>query len=124
VLALYQYPKCSTCRNALRWLDGHGIRYQSIDIVARPPSAALLEQVLERSNLPMARLFNTSGQSYRQGNYRERLKQMSRSEALAALANDGKLIRRPLLISPDCVLVGFDEHAYERALAALGSSNE
>jgi arsenate reductase len=122
MLAVYQYPKCSTCRNALNWLDGHGIRYESIDIVARPPSLALLEQVLGRSGLPLARLFNTSGQSYRQGNYRERLKQMDRREALAALAADGKLIRRPLLIAPELVLVGFDESAYESAIADLRAS--
>jgi arsenate reductase len=124
MLVVYQYPKCSTCRNALRWLDGHAVRYESIDIVDNPPSAALLEQVLERSGLPMARLFNTSGQSYRQGNYRERLKQMSSAEALSALANDGKLIRRPLLISPEVILVGFDASAYERAIAALAASSD
>jgi arsenate reductase len=69
----------------------------------------------------VARLFNASGQSYRQGNYKELLKQMSRSEALAALARDGKLIRRPLLISPELLLVGFDEAAYERAIQALSA---
>lgn len=115
MLTVYQYPKCSTCRNALRWLDARGVRYESIDIVAAPPSAALLEEALERSGLPLARLFNTSGQSYRQGNFRERLKQMSRAEALAALAADGKLIKRPLSISPELVLVGFDEEAFRRA---------
>jgi arsenate reductase len=122
MLAAYQYSKCSTCRNALNWLDAHGIHYERIDIVDNPPSIALLEQVLERSGLPLARLFNTSGQSYRQGNYRERLAQMSRHEALAALAGDGKLIKRPLLIAPELVLVGFDASAYEGAIAALRAS--
>jgi arsenate reductase len=124
MLVVYQYPKCSTCRNALRWLDGHGIRHERIDMVASPPSAALLEQVRQRSGLPVAKLFNTSGQSYRQGNYRERLKRMSAAEAIEALANDGKLIRRPLLISPGVVLVGFDADAYERELEALRASDE
>jgi arsenate reductase (glutaredoxin) len=119
MLIAYQYPKCSTCRNALNWLDGHGIRYESIDIVDSPPSVAVLEQVLERSGLPLARLFNTSGQSYRQGNYRERIKQMSQREALAALAGDGKLIKRPLLITPELALVGFDASVYESAIAKL-----
>jgi arsenate reductase (glutaredoxin) len=119
MLVVYQYPKCSTCRNALRWLDGHGVRYECIDIVTHPPSAALLEQIRRRSGLQVARLFNTSGQSYRQGNYRERLKRMSVEEAIEALASDGKLIRRPLLISPGVVLVGFDADAYAGELAAL-----
>jgi arsenate reductase len=122
MLIAYQYPKCSTCRNALNWLDGHGIRYESIDIVDSPPSIAVLEQVLERSGLPLARLFNTSGQSYRQGNYRERIKQMSQREALAALAGDGKLIKRPLLITPELALVGFDASVYESAIAKLRAS--
>jgi arsenate reductase (glutaredoxin) len=115
---VYQYPKCSTCRNALRWLDAHGVAYESIDIVASPPPAPLLERVLSRTGLPLQRLFNTSGQSYREGNYRERLQHMSRSEALAALAADGKLIKRPLVLGPDLALVGFDPDAYESTLGS------
>jgi arsenate reductase len=115
-LKIYQYSKCSTCRNALRWLDAHGVAYESIDIVTSPPPVRLLEQVLQTSGLPLQRLFNTSGQSYRDGNFRERLQSMSRSEALAALAADGKLIKRPLVIGPDLALVGFDASAYEAAL--------
>lgn len=118
MLTVYHYPKCSTCRNALRWLDAHGVRHERIDIVEKPPSRELLGRVLEQSGVPIARLFNTSGQSYREGNYKERLKQMSRAEALAALAADGKLIKRPLVISPELVLVGFDEGEYEAAFDA------
>jgi arsenate reductase (glutaredoxin) len=119
MLAVYQYPKCSTCRNALRWLTAQSVPFESIDIVSAPPSVELLEQVLEQSGLPVTRLFNTSGQSYRDGNYKERLKQMSRAEALAALAADGKLIKRPLVLGEALALVGFDASAYEAALAQL-----
>ena len=122
MLLVYQYPKCSTCRNALSWLTAHGVPYERIDIVTSPPSAAALEDALARSGLPLARLFNTSGQSYRDGNYRDRLPRMSRAEALAALAADGKLIKRPLLISPERVLVGFDEAAYQAAFGATPSA--
>ena len=115
MIAVYQYPKCSTCRSALKWLDAHGVKYERIDIVASPPSKATLEQLLERSGLPIARLFNTSGQSYRDGHFKERLPKLSRAEALAALAADGKLIKRPILITPDRVLVGFDQSAFESA---------
>jgi arsenate reductase (glutaredoxin) len=118
MLTVYQYPKCSTCRNALRWLDAHGVPHERVDIVASPPSVAQLAQVLERSGLPVARLFNTSGQSYREGNYKERLKQMSVDQALAELAADGKLIKRPLLVSGEQALVGFDATVYEKALGA------
>jgi arsenate reductase (glutaredoxin) len=122
MLAVYQYSKCSTCRNALRWLTAQSVPFESIDIVTAPPSVALLEQVLEQSGLPVTRLFNTSGQSYRDGNYKERLKQMSRAEALAALAADGKLIKRPLVLGAELALVGFDASAYEAALAQLRAS--
>ena len=118
MLTVYQYPKCSTCRNALRWLDAHGVPYERVDIVASPPSVAQLAQVLERLGLPVTRLFNTSGQSYREGNYKERLKQLSVEEALAELAADGKLIKRPLLISGEQALVGFDATAYAKTLGA------
>lgn len=121
MLTVYHYPKCTTCRNALRWLDAHEIRHERVDIVQAPPSVALLGRALDRSGAPLARLFNTSGQSYREGNYKERLKQISRAEALAALAADGKLIKRPLVISDELVLIGFDEEEYA---AALGVSNE
>src|SRR5262245_16907974 len=118
MLAVYHYPRCSTCRNALSWLDARGIRYERVDIVTAPPSAELLERVLERSGLPLARLFNTSGQSYRDGNFKQRLPGLSRAEALAALAADGKLIKRPLVVSDDLALVGFDAAAYAAALAS------
>jgi len=123
MLTVYHYPKCSTCRNALRWLDAHGIRYERIDIVTTPPSSALLGRVLEQSNAPIARLFNTSGQSYREGNFKQRLPELSEAQALSALASDGKLVKRPLLLAPDRALVGFDEGAYEAAFGrrAAGS---
>jgi arsenate reductase (glutaredoxin) len=124
MLTVYHYPKCSTCRNALRWMDAHGIRHERVDIVEKPPSIALLRQALDRSGLPIARLFNTSGQSYRDGNYKERLPQMSREEALAALAADGKLIKRPLVLSSDVALVGFDEGKYGEALDALRATGK
>ena len=123
MLAVYQYPKCSTCRNALRWLTAQGVKYESIDIVASPPSLSVLESVLSKSGLPVAKLFNTSGQSYREGNYKERLKSASEAEALAELAKDGKLIKRPLLVSKRVVLVGFDPEVYANNLKELQASD-
>jgi arsenate reductase (glutaredoxin) len=119
MLSVYQYGKCSTCRTALRWLTTHEVAYRSIDIVTSPPSAATLAQILERSGLPISKLFNTSGQSYREGNYKERLKGMSEKDALLSLAADGKLIKRPLLISDALVLVGFDADVYTSKLSQL-----
>jgi arsenate reductase (glutaredoxin) len=113
---IYQYPKCSTCRKALQWLDRKGVRYEKTDLVATPPSLASLRDLHRRSGLPINKLFNTSGESYRNGNFKERLARMSESEALAALASDGKLIKRPIVDTGSTVLVGFDEKTYAKAL--------
>lgn len=113
MLVVYHYPKCSTCRKALAWLDEHQVAHDRVDVVAQPPSAATLKKVLARSGLPIGKLFNTSGQSYRNGGFKARLATMSEREALAALADDGKLIKRPLVLGDDFALVGFrpDEYA-------------
>jgi len=109
---VWQYPKCSTCRQALKWLQARGVKAETPDITATPPSASKLRELLKRSGLPIARFFNTSGESYRAGGFKERLKSMTEAEALAALAADGKLIKRPLVDTGTAVLVGFSEDAY------------
>jgi arsenate reductase (glutaredoxin) len=113
---VYQYPKCSTCRKALKWLDQQGVSYEKTDLVATPPSLATLRDLHRRSGLPVAKLFNTSGESYRSGNFKAKLATMSEAEALAALAKDGKLIKRPIVDTGKAVLVGFDEAAYGKTL--------
>lgn len=121
---VFQYPKCSTCRKALTWLRTRGVAFESIDVVATPPSAAELADLLARSGAPLARLFNTSGESYRAGNFKDRLKTMTTNQALDALAADGKLIKRPLLDDGQKVVVGFDPAAYEAVFpAALRNSD-
>jgi arsenate reductase (glutaredoxin) len=115
-ITVYQYPRCSTCRKALKWLDAHGVRYQKTDLVADPPSLATLRDLHRRSALPIARFFNTSGESYRSGKFKQRLPGLTEAEALGALARDGKLIKRPIVDSGKDVLVGFDEKAYAKGL--------
>lgn len=117
-ITVYQYPKCSTCRNALKWLDARGVVYKSIDIVATPPSASTIRRLHKASGLSIAKLFNSSGESYRAGNFKEKLKTMSDADAYGALAADGKLIKRPLVDAGGTALVGFDEAAWTRALTA------
>src|SRR5690606_20663548 len=78
---VHQYPRCSTCRKALGWLDAHGVQYTAIDIVERPPPAAELAKVARLSELPVAKLFHTSGQVCREGNYKQRLASMSDADA-------------------------------------------
>ena len=115
--SVWQYPKCSTCRKALKWMAERDVTFEATDIVAKPPSATKLRDLWKRSGLPIARFFNTSGESYRAGGFKEKLKTMSDAEALAALAADGKLIKRPLVDTGAAVLVGFDEAAYKDAFA-------
>ena len=112
-MKVYHYPKCSTCRNALKWLDAHRVKYESQDLVADVPSKAKLTDMFKRSGLPIAKFFNTSGESYRNGGFKDRLKSMTEAEALAALAADGKLIKRPIVDAGDTVLVGFNEEAFK-----------
>ena len=111
-VTVFHYSKCSTCRQAIKWLNEHEIDYQKTDLVAQPPTAATLKDLLQRSGLPVTKLFNTSGESYRTGNFKAKLMGMSEAQALAALAKDGKLIKRPILDTGRTVVVGFDEKAY------------
>ncbi|MCT0247832.1 Spx/MgsR family RNA polymerase-binding regulatory protein [Synechococcus sp. CS-205] len=122
---LYSYSKCSTCRRALSWLAAEGIEVDLVDITLAPPSKQQLQQIW--AGLPdPRRLFNTSGASYRALGA-SRVKAMSPEEAIAALAADGKLIRRPLLVADDGrVLIGFDPQIWQQSLSPrpLGSQVE
>ncbi|MCA9580164.1 MAG: arsenate reductase family protein [Myxococcales bacterium] len=111
-IQFWHYPNCSTCRKAKKWLDQRGVKVTAIDIVDSPPSATVLAKVKQLSGVPVNKLFNTSGQVYREGKYKEKLAKMSEKEALQALASQGKLIKRPLLLAGDVALVGFREGDY------------
>ncbi|HEY6557830.1 MAG TPA: arsenate reductase family protein [Polyangiaceae bacterium] len=124
MIRLYQYPKCSTCRKAVKWLELKGVRFESVDLVAQPTPVSKLKDLHERSGLPLPRFFNTSGESYRAGGFKDRLKTLTDAEAFQALASDGKLVKRPILDLGSTVLVGFDEAAYARALGATKSAAE
>ncbi|MFZ9888462.1 MAG: arsenate reductase family protein [Myxococcota bacterium] len=113
---VYHYPACSTCKKALKFLDVHGVPHERVHIVDSPPSEQLLTDLVQRSGLQIRAFFNTSGQSYRDGGFKDRLPTLSPSEAIAALAADGKLIKRPLLIAEDGVLLGFREDEWRAAL--------
>ena len=110
------YPKCSTCRKAQAWLDEREIPYELRLILEENPSAEELKAWQTRSGLPLKRFFNTSGLKYKTLNLKERLPEMSEEEQLELLSSDGMLIKRPLLISEDFVLVGFREAEYEEKL--------
>ena len=110
------YPKCSTCQKAQRWLDEQGIDYELRLIREQHPDADELRAWKERSGLPLKRFFNTSGLQYKALGLKDRLPNMSEEEQLNLLAGDGMLVKRPLLVGEDFVLVGFREEDYRERL--------
>ena len=116
MLTIYQYPGCSTCRKALAWLAANGIAATSVDIVAKPPSRTVLERAQKLAGVPVEKMFNVAGQSYRDGDFKTKLPAMTDAQAFAALAKDGKLVKRPLLVGDDLALIGFDAAAWQAAL--------
>lgn len=108
-----EYPKCSTCRNAKKWLDEHKVSYDNRHIIDQNPSVEELTEWIERSKLPLKTFFNTSGLVYKAMQLKDKLSLMSEKEQIELLASDGKLIKRPLLISESQVLVGFKVNEWE-----------
>ena len=116
MLTVYIYQKCSTCRDAIKWLDGHGIPYQSKPIRETPPSERELRAALKLMDGNIRRLFNTSGMDYRAQGLAERLPQMTEDEAIALLAGNGNLVKRPLVIGNGLALAGFKPEHWSKAL--------
>lgn len=103
------YPKCTTCQKAKKWLDDNRIEYELRDIKLDNPSLDELAEWYSKSGLPLKRFFNTSGLLYKSLDLKNKLSEMSEDEMLKLLATDGMLVKRPLLIGDDFVLVGFKE---------------
>lgn len=112
-----EYPKCSTCKKAKKWLDEHGVEYVDRHIVEENPAAAELAAWHKMSGLPVRRFFNTSGMKYRELGIKAKLDAgMSDEECFDLLATDGMLVKRPLVVGEGFVLVGFKEPEWEAAL--------
>lgn len=103
------YPKCTTCQKAKKWLDENQIAYNFRDIKLENPTYDELSAWYQRSGLPLKKFFNTSGLLYKSMKLRDKLPKMSKDEMLSLLATDGMLVKRPLLVGADFVLVGFKE---------------
>ena len=107
------YKRCSTCRDAMKFLDANNIAYQYRDIMSENPNEEELKKWIVNSNLPIKRFFNTRGVVYRELGLKDKIDTMSDEEAIKTLASSGKLIKRPLLVSDEGIFVGFHEELYE-----------
>lgn len=111
-----EYPKCSTCQKAKKWLDGHEVAYTDRHIVENNPTYEELKDWYQRSGLPLKRFFNTSGMLYKEMQLKDKLPGMSEDEQLLLLATNGMLVKRPLIVADDLVLTGFKEAEWEAKL--------
>lgn len=110
------YPKCTTCKKAQKWLDDNGLDYEIRNIKDNNPTADELAEWYKKSELPLKRFFNTSGVLYKEMNLKEKLSEMNESEQLQLLSTDGMLVKRPIIVSGDVVLVGFKEDEWKKLL--------
>ncbi|HIV85337.1 MAG TPA: arsenate reductase family protein [Candidatus Monoglobus merdigallinarum] len=106
------YKNCSTCKKAQKWLDENGIEYILRDIKSEKPTASELKTWYKNSGLPLKRFFNTSGMLYRSLGLKDKLNAMTEDEMLELLASDGMLVKRPIIVDGERVLVGFKEDAW------------
>ncbi|KAB8131775.1 arsenate reductase family protein [Gracilibacillus oryzae] len=110
----YWYPKCSTCRKAKKWLDENNITYEAIDIVESPPSKEQMAVIIEKSDHPINKFFNTSGKKYRELGLKDKLTDASEEDKLDYLASDGMLIKRPLVVGENQATIGFKEEIFDQ----------
>ncbi len=111
-----EYPKCSTCIKARKWMEKNEITFETRDITVNNPTKEELKKWHEKSGLPLTRFFNTSGLLYREQNLKEKVKVMTAEEMTEALSANGMLVKRPILVGEDFVLVGFKEDEWKKKL--------
>ncbi|MGX0244401.1 arsenate reductase family protein [Staphylococcus hominis] len=113
MIKFYQYPKCTTCKKAARFLDEHGVSYESIDIVQHTPTKQEFKELVVKSKVEINKFFNTHGVKYRELGLKDKLNELSNDEKLELLASDGMLVKRPLAVSGEKVTLGFNEEQYK-----------
>lgn len=111
-----EYPKCSTCKKAKNWLESNGVEFEDRHIVENNPTAEELKVWYEKSGLPLKKFFNTSGLKYKGLGLKDKLPNMTEEEQLNLLGTDGMLVKRPLVIGDDFVLIGFKEPQWAEKL--------
>lgn len=115
-IVFIQYPKCGTCQKASKWLKENCIEVENRNIVERNPNEQELSLWIERSALPINKFFNTSGKVYKEQNVKDIVKMASRDELVKLLATNGMLVKRPIIVAEDFVLVGFNAEEWAKRL--------
>ena len=118
-MLLLEYPKCSTCKKAKKWLEEQKVSFEDRHIKDQNPSVSELKEWHKKSGLPLKRFFNTSGVVYREMQLKDKLAELDEEEQYKLLASDGMLVKRPLLIGGSFVLVGFKEKEWEEHRDAM-----
>ncbi len=108
-----EYPKCTTCKRAKKWLDDNGIEYEDRNIKEENPTYDELKKWYSQGSLPLKKFFNTSGMLYRELQLKDKLKNMTEEEQLRLLASDGMLVKRPIVVTDEKILVGFKPDEWE-----------
>ncbi len=123
-MKLIEYPKCSTCKKARDWLVQNNISFTSQNIKETPPTKEELKQYLNLTEKPINKFFNTSGLKYKELNLKDKINTLSEDEKITLLSQDGMLIKRPLLVGENFVLIGFKKEEYKNILKKEGKKNE
>lgn len=110
------YPKCTTCQKAKKWLDENNIEYEIRDIKVENPNIDEIKDFYRLSGQPLKKLFNTSGLIYKSMDLKNKLSEMSEEDMISLLSTDGMLVKRPLLVSEDFILIGFKEKEWEEKI--------
>ena len=112
-----EYPKCTTCQKAKKWLDEHGVVYDDRHIKEENPTLEELKEWHQKSGLPLKKFFNTSGNLYKELKLKDRLPEMTEEEQYELLATDGMLVKRPILINGDKITTGFKEEVWKEIIS-------
>lgn len=116
MILFIEYPKCSTCQKAKKWLQAHDVAFEDRHIVEQNPTEAELKTWIARSGLEMKKFFNTSGLKYKELGLKDKLPAMSDEEKIQLLASDGMIVKRPIVVTDEKILVGFKESQWEEVL--------
>ena len=116
MMLFIEYPKCTTCKKAKKWLDEQNVAYTDRHIKEENPTVEELKEWHKKSGLPLKRFFNTSGNLYKELKLKDKLPEMSEEEQYELLASDGMLVKRPILVTEDAVTTGFKEEVWKEMI--------